>query len=151
MLPLICRPDAWPAQWINSLFWMLARRRHCGAVGIPLGIQGLLSQSYALAGIQGWEFLQIGRLYHYILFAALAYGASLSRGVWPALKQKQSWSLPNWMVYMIAGIIFMFPRHLCRSRIPTRDRDLAGLVHGPHVGRSFLSCSRPFWWPTLCI
>jgi nitric oxide reductase subunit B len=39
------------------------------------------------------------------------------RGVWPALRQKQSWSLPNWMVYMIAGIIFMF----CASFVAKPD------------------------------
>lgn len=111
VLPLICRPEPrGQLKWINVLFWMLAVVAVGGAVGIPLGIQGLLSEfNTRWLGIQGWEFLQIGRLYQYILFAAFcAWGIIVFRGVWPALKQKQSWSLPNWMVYMIAGIIFMF-------------------------------------------
>lgn len=111
VLPLICRPEpSGQLKWINSLFWMLAVVAVGGAVGIPLGIQGLLSEfNTRWLGIQGWEFMQIGRLYQYILFAAfMVWGVIVFRGVLPALKQKQTWSLPNWMVYMIAGIIFMF-------------------------------------------
>lgn len=111
VLPLICRPEpSGQLKWINSLFWMLAVVAVGGAIGIPLGINGVLSEfSTRWFGIQGWEFLQIGRMYQYILyFAFCVWGIIVARGVWPALKQKQSWSLPNWMVYMIAGIIFMF-------------------------------------------
>lgn len=111
VLPLICRPEPrGQLQWINGLFWMLAIVAGGGALGIPLGIKGLLSEiNTRWLGIQGWEFLQIGRLYQYILYAAfVVWGIIITRGVWPALRQKQTWSLPNWMVYMIAGIIFMF-------------------------------------------
>jgi nitric oxide reductase subunit B len=53
--------------------------------------------------------MQIGRLYQYILYASFVlWGVIITRGVWPALKQRQTWSLPNWMVYAIAGMIFMF-------------------------------------------
>ncbi|MCI0539518.1 MAG: cbb3-type cytochrome c oxidase subunit I [Verrucomicrobiales bacterium] len=111
VLPLICRPEPrGQLQWINALFWMLAIVGIGGAVGIPLGIQGLLSEiNTRWFGIQGWEFLQIGRFYQYLLYGSfVVWGIICARGVWPALKQKQSWSMPNWMVYMIAGIIFMF-------------------------------------------
>jgi nitric oxide reductase subunit B len=89
---------------------MLAIVAGGGALGIPLGIKGLLSEfNTRWLGIQGWEYMEIGRLYQYILFAAFAvWGIIVFRGVWPALRQGQTWSLPNWMVYMIAGIIFMF-------------------------------------------
>jgi nitric oxide reductase subunit B len=60
-------------------------------------------------GLQGWEFIQVGRVYWDILYAAFVLCAViLVRGLWPVLRQKQSWSLPNWMVYMAGGIIFMF-------------------------------------------
>ena len=39
-----------------------------------------------------------------------------TRGLWPALRQRQSWSLPNWMVYSIAGIIFMFTASFVATR-----------------------------------
>jgi len=82
-----------------------------GAVGIPLGIHGFLNfgDLWRWVGIQGWEFMEIGRLYQYILFAAfVVWLIIVFRGVWPVLRQRQTWSLPNWMVYSIAGIIFMF-------------------------------------------
>lgn len=111
VLPLICRPEPrGQLKWINGLFWMLLIVALGGSLGIPLGIQGLLSEfNTRWLGIQGWEFLEIGRFYQYLLFAAfVAWAVIVFRGVWPALRQKQTWSLPNWMVYMIAGIIFMF-------------------------------------------
>jgi len=30
------------------------------------------------------------------------------RGLWPVLRPRKTWSLPNWMVYSIVGILFMF-------------------------------------------
>jgi nitric oxide reductase subunit B len=79
-------------------------------LGIPIGVSGILSETNTRwFGLQGWEFLQIGRLYHVILFASFCTWLVICvRGLWPALRQRQSWSLPNWMVYSIAGIIFMF-------------------------------------------
>lgn len=111
VLPLICRPEPrGQLKWINSLFWMLVAVAGGGTLGIPLGIKGLLSEfNTRWLGIQGWEYMEIGRLYQYLLFIAFAvWGIIVFRGVWPALRQRQTWSLPNWMVYMIAGIIFMF-------------------------------------------
>jgi len=111
VLPLICRPEpSGQLRWVNGLFWMLVIVAVGGALGIPLGIKGVLSDANShWFGIQGWEFLQIGRIYHVILYAAFfVWFVIIARGLWPALKQKQSWSLPNWMVYSIAGIIFMF-------------------------------------------
>jgi nitric oxide reductase subunit B len=111
VLPLICRPEPHgQLKWINGLFWLLATVAGGGALGIPLGIKGLLSEfNTRWLGIQGWEYMEIGRFYQYLLFAAFAvWGIIVYRGVWPALRQRQTWSLPNWMVYMIAGIIFMF-------------------------------------------
>ena len=111
VLPLICRPE--PRRqlgWVNTLFWMLVVVAVGGAAGIPIGIKGLLSEEATRwFGLQGWEFLEIGRFYHIILYAAfVVWMIIVMRGVWPALRQRQTWSLPNWMVYSIAGIIFMF-------------------------------------------
>jgi nitric oxide reductase subunit B len=110
ILPLICHPEP-PGQlpWINTLFWMLVVVITGTTLGIPLGVKGLLGDYWRWLGIQGWEFMQLGRFYQYVLFAAfVVWPIIIVRGVWPVLKQKQTWSLPNWMVYSIAGIIFMF-------------------------------------------
>lgn len=112
VLPLIARPEpAGQLRWINSLFAMLAVVAVGGTIGIPLGVKGLLGESGAWRwfGLQGWEFMQIGRAYQYLLYASfVVWGIILVRGVWPVLRQRQTWSLPNWMAYSVAGMIFMF-------------------------------------------
>jgi len=117
ILPLIVRPEPrGQLGWVNLLFWMLAVVGVGGALGLPLGMRGMLDKldqgNFGLwrwLGAQGWEFMQIGRAYQYLLYAAfVVWLVIVVRGVWPVLRQKQTWSLPNWMVYSIVGIIFMF-------------------------------------------
>ncbi len=112
VLPLICRPEpAGQLRWVNALFWMLVTVAAGALLGIPAGIKGFLGEGDAWRwfGLQGWEFMQIGRLYQIVLYAAfVVWLVIVMRGLWPALRQKQTWSLPNWMVYSIAGIVFMF-------------------------------------------
>ncbi len=118
VLPLICRPEPkGQLQWINGLFAMLVFVAVGGALGIQLNVKGHLGEgdtasSQALMfwiGSSGWEFLQLAMLYHIVLYLAfVVWLIIIVRGLWPALIQRQSWSLPNWMVYAIVGIIFMF-------------------------------------------
>jgi len=110
MLPLICRPEpGGQLAWINTLFWLLVVVAAGTAIGIPLGIAGLLGGAWRWLGLQGWEFMEFGRLFQYLLYVAFIFWfVIVVRGVMPVLKQRQTWSLPNWMVYSIAGIIFMF-------------------------------------------
>lgn len=109
--PLICRPEPkGQLAWVNGLFAMLVFVAAGGLFGIPAGISGALEGDAARwFGLQGWEYLQLGRLYHIVLYGAfVAWLIIVVRGLWPVLRQKQTWSLPNWMVYAIVGIIFMF-------------------------------------------
>jgi nitric oxide reductase subunit B len=112
VLPAMSRPEpAGQRGLVNLLFAMLVVVALGTALGIPLGISGALDADGAWRwfGLQGWEFMQIGRLYQYVLFAAFVlWFVIVLRGVWPLLKRRQSWSLPNWMVYAIGGIILMF-------------------------------------------
>jgi len=120
VLPLICRPEpAGQLKWVNTLFWVLLVIGVGGAVGIPLGIGNVLTGTASRwFGIQGWEFMTIGRFYQYLLFASFGiWFVIIMRGLWPALRQRQTWSLPNWMAYAIAGMIFMF----CASFVATPD------------------------------
>ena len=110
VLPLICRPEPkGQLRWINALFWMLVVVAAGTVVGIPLGVHGLLGKQWRWLGLQGWEFMQLGRLFQFVLYAAfVAWLVIVVRGLAPVLRQRQTWSLPNWMVYSIVGIIFMF-------------------------------------------
>ncbi|MCC6202278.1 MAG: cbb3-type cytochrome c oxidase subunit I [Gammaproteobacteria bacterium] len=112
VLPLICRPEPrGQLASVNLLFAMLLLVGVGTVLGVPLGITGRLGDGDAVRwfGLQGWEFMQLGRAYHIVLYAAFVlWLVVVVRGLWPALRQKQTWSLPNWMVYAIAGIIFMF-------------------------------------------
>ncbi|MDP6540228.1 MAG: cbb3-type cytochrome c oxidase subunit I [Planctomycetota bacterium] len=111
VLPLICRPEpAGQLASIQTLFWLLVVVAAGVAVGVPLGISGALGAGATRwFGLQGWEFMTMGRAYHHVLFwSFILWLVIVTRGLMPALRQKQSWSLPNWMVYSIAGIILMF-------------------------------------------
>ena len=110
VLPLICRPE--PRRqlaWINTLFWMLVVVAAGTLIGIPLGVSGLLGDAWRWLGLQGWEYVELGRAFQYLLFVAFVVWLIIAvRGLWPVLRQHKTWSLPNWMVYSIGGIIFMF-------------------------------------------
>ena len=73
MLPLICRPEpGGQLRWVNGLFWLLVIVAGGTAIGIPLGIHGLLGNAWRWLGLQGWEFMQMGRAFQYTLYAAFA-------------------------------------------------------------------------------
>jgi len=112
VLPLIARPEpAKQRQLTDLLFWMLLVVGVGGAAGIPLAVHGILGEGLWVrwVGIGGWEFMQIARVYHILLYASFClWLVIVVRGLWPVLRLRRSWSLPNWMVYAIAGMIFMF-------------------------------------------
>ncbi len=110
VLPQLCRPEpSGQLAWVNGLFWLLVVVALGTAVGIPLGVHGLLGDMWRWLGLQGWEYMEMGRLYQYLLYAAFCiWLVVVVRGLWPVLRKWETWSLPNWIVYAIAGIIFMF-------------------------------------------
>ncbi len=110
VLPWICRPEPrGQLRAVNALFWCLVFVGAGTVIGIPLGVHGLLGDAWRWLGLQGWEFVQLGRLFQYALYGAFVlWFVIVVRGVWPVLRRRETWSLPNWMVYAIAGIILMF-------------------------------------------
>ncbi|MCA9314033.1 MAG: cbb3-type cytochrome c oxidase subunit I [Planctomycetes bacterium] len=133
VLPVISRPEPHrQLGWINALFWMLVVVAAGTLVGIPLGVHGLLGEAWRWLGLQGWEYVQLGRAFQFLLYAAfIVWLIVVVRGLWPVLRQRATWSLPNWMVYSICGIIFMFT---------------AGFVAGPET--NFVIAD--FWrWCTI--
>jgi nitric oxide reductase subunit B len=93
---------------INSIFWLTVFLVAGSFAGIFLGPQGLLAKNWYWFGHQGWEYVELGKVWQILLFVALALWAiTLYRGVKPVMKLKQPWALPNWLVYATSSIIFL--------------------------------------------
>lgn len=110
LLPIISKSDLKALTFhVNNLFYLLLIVTIGTAVGIPLGVMGLFGELWRWFGLQGWEFVQFGRFYQYVLFLSFCYWFYICyKGLAPLLKRKQTWSLPNWTMYTIAGMILMF-------------------------------------------
>lgn len=110
VLPLIARPEPRGQKaWIDVLFWLLVVVALGTVVGIPLGVHGLLGDMWRWLGLQGWEFVQLGRAFHVLLYVGFVmWLVIVVRGLAPVLRRRETWSLPAWMVYAIVGILLMF-------------------------------------------
>ncbi|WP_445954987.1 nitric-oxide reductase large subunit [Yeosuana sp.] len=94
---------------INILFVLLFILVVGSLSGMVLGPLGLLGDWWYLIGHQGWEFVDLGKLYQgllmviFVLWAIVVY-----RGVRPVFIKKQPWNLPNWFFYSVVGIPILF-------------------------------------------
>lgn len=96
-------------RWIDALFWLLILTTAGSAVGVYLGPMGLLGRWWHALGNQGWEFVELGRLWQGLLFGALGlWCAVLFRGVKPALRGWDPRSLPSWLCYTILAVVLLF-------------------------------------------
>lgn len=97
------------ARLIRILFWTLATVVGGTVVGGILGPHGLLGRWWSLLGNQGWEFVELGRLWQAGLFAALVLWAVIVfRGVRPAIRASNPFALPSWMMYSVVAIVVLF-------------------------------------------
>lgn len=94
---------------VNLLFAMLAVVVAGMLAGVYLGPTGALGDRWRMFGNQGWEFVELGRAFQWVLFAALAlWGVIVLRGVMPFLRSRDKWALPNWLFYTIACVVVLF-------------------------------------------
>ena len=110
VLPLIAKKEV-PHQkfWVELLFWLTLVDVLLMVVGIYLGPTGHLGGYWHLLGNQGWEYMEMGRLWQagvLIVFVLWAY--STYRGLKPAFIKGKPWRLPNWLLYTIVGVISLF-------------------------------------------
>jgi nitric oxide reductase subunit B len=92
---------------VNLVFWLLIATVAGSMAGIFMGPHGLLANWYWL-GHQGWEYVELGKLWQVLLAAALViWVVLLYRGIRPVMKWNQPWALPNWMVYTTASILLL--------------------------------------------
>jgi nitric oxide reductase subunit B len=93
---------------INIIFWITAILVAGSFAGIFLGPKGLLANYWYWFGHQGWEYVELGKVWQILLFVALLlWVITLFRGLRPVLKLKQPWALPNWLIYTTASIILL--------------------------------------------
>ncbi|MCP4252367.1 MAG: nitric-oxide reductase [Candidatus Scalindua sp.] len=94
---------------INILFGLLVSVVIGMFVGCFLGPKNLLGDHWRLLGNQGWEFVELGKLWQVVLFAALVmWAVIIYRGVKPALKGQSAFSLPYWILYSVIAITILF-------------------------------------------
>jgi nitric oxide reductase subunit B len=117
-LALLWIATCWIAASIFALPMMAGgeRRGQLGLVnvggmlaGVYLGPTGRLGEYWRTFGNQGWEFVELGRAFQWVLFAALGlWGVIVFRGVLPFLRSRDKWALPNWLFYTIACVVLLF-------------------------------------------
>ncbi|QEC69224.1 nitric-oxide reductase [Panacibacter ginsenosidivorans] len=93
---------------VNTIFWLTVVMVAGSFAGIFLGPQGLLGKNWYWFGHQGWEYVELGKVWQVLLFIVLVLWAiTLYRGVKPVMKLNQPWALPNWLVYTTSSIILL--------------------------------------------
>jgi len=111
-LPRLSKVPSGQKFLINLLFTLCLIVATGSLVGIYLGQSGILTGKTAYwFGSQGWEFMEMGRLFQLILLAAFALWITIIyRGVKPWLTKKNMWSVPAWLFYgsgiMVAFLFF---------------------------------------------
>lgn len=106
VLPLLAgREMPGQAARVNLLFGVFAVVGAGSFVGLYMGPMGMLGGLSRWFGHQGWEFVELGRFYQYLLLAAFGLWAWIVyRGLRPVLLRGRPWALPNWMVYSVVSI-----------------------------------------------
>jgi len=94
---------------VNVLFGLFVVWVAGSLAGIALGSKGLLGRYWNLLGNQGWEFVEMGKLWQGVLFAVFALWLRivwrLARGGW---REGDAWTLPKWLLYAIACVLLLF-------------------------------------------
>ncbi len=90
LAPLVARREL-PAQrlLVNILFFAVVAVTAGSLFGEVLGIKGYLGQAWFWLGHQGWEYLELGRLWQILLFGGLIYWVVVVyRAMVPALRHE---------------------------------------------------------------
>ncbi|PZV79670.1 nitric oxide reductase NorZ apoprotein [Algoriphagus aquaeductus] len=109
ILPLLAKGEPkGQLQLINLLFAIFFVLVAGSVVGIYMGPMGMLGKLSRWLGHQGWEFVELGRLYQYMLLAVFALWAVIVyRGLKGVMDKAKPWELPNWLVYAVVCILIL--------------------------------------------
>ena len=93
---------------INSIFWLIVLLVAGSFAGMFLGPKGIIGENWYWFGHQGWEYVELGKLWQIILGVVfIIWAITIYRGIKPVMKLKQPWALPNWLVYTTFSIILL--------------------------------------------
>ncbi len=94
---------------VNILFGAVVLVAVGSIVGEYLGIKNRLGDAWFWLGHQGWEYLELGRLWQALLTVGMGLWAVLVlRAVWGKLKGRDKGSMTYVLVYAIVAIPLMF-------------------------------------------
>lgn len=100
-LPRLAPVPKAQAALIKLLFWLCLVVGLGGIVGIRAAYEGLLSGALAYwFGSQGWEFMELGRFFQYLLLGAFSLWIFIIyRGIRPWVARRTFWSIPAWLLW----------------------------------------------------
>ncbi len=94
---------------VNTLFGLFVILVVGNLSGVYLGPKGFLGEQWNMLGNQGWEFVELGKIWQGLLFAILAmWCVIIYRAVVPVWQQGDAWTLPKWLLYAVAAILLLF-------------------------------------------
>ncbi len=94
---------------INTIFWLILILVAGSFVGILLGPMGMIPKTWYWFGHQGWEYVEMGKVWQIMLgIALIIWAIALYRGIKPVMTLKQPWALPNWLLYAILSVVVLF-------------------------------------------
>jgi len=93
---------------IRAITWLTILLVAGSFAGILLGPKGILGSKWYWLGHQGWEYIEMGKLWQALLAVIFVLWAIvLYRGVRPVMSLRQPWALPNWLIYATGSIILL--------------------------------------------
>lgn len=109
ILPFWDKQDETQTKLSNLIFTLLFIVVGGTFLGILLSQSEFLKNIWYYFGNQGWEFVEMGKIWQFILFIALIiWTFTIYRGVKPYISIKEPWALPNWLIYSTASISILF-------------------------------------------
>lgn len=96
------------AALVDVLFALFAVLVAGTLAGVYAGPMGLLGEDWRLLGSQGWEFVELGRVWQGLLFVVFAlWCVIVGRAVRPLWQRRGPWSLPRWLLYAVAAVLLL--------------------------------------------
>ncbi len=94
---------------INTLYGLLLTMVIGNLVGVLLGPSGVFGEWWNWLGHQGWEFVEMGKLWQvFLMIALVVWAIILGRSILPHWKKQQMWWLPNWLFYCVVAVSLLF-------------------------------------------